>query len=224
MDSRSQETSPLDFENEDDYTLLEWIALGNEDFEASRAAWSVFYKRHVDYMYEILRVPAQSLGYSDAAADLTAATFVKVFESAARTFRAGESQNDDQRRCHVRAWLGAIANRILLEWLGDNQTVQEKHLAEEYWAHRAAQEPCGDTWETQLVRNAMEQQLNEREQYILRYSYQYYDPETKRVRLTHAALNILADRLATTPENIRQIRHRSLQKLKPAIASAIANR
>ena len=88
-------------------------------------------------------------------------------------------------------------------------------LEQDQWQHvagrGAAREP--DPARLQRVRAAVES-LTEREQMVLRVTFQWYEPGREHQRLPNDVTAELANTLQTTPENLRQIRRRALAKLR----------
>jgi RNA polymerase sigma factor (sigma-70 family) len=61
--------------------------------------------------------------------------------------------------------------------------------------------------------------LSEKEQRVLRTTFQYYQPGKQHQRLPNDVAEDLAKELGTTSDNVRQIRHRALEKIKEYIKS-----
>ena len=55
--------------------------------------------------------------------------------------------------------------------------------------------------------------LTEREQLVIRTTFQWYRPEKAHQRLPNDVAGELAETLGTTPENLRQIRRRAMRKI-----------
>jgi len=49
---------------------------------------------------------------------------------------------------------------------------------------------------------------------VIRVTFQWYQPDREHQRLPNQVAKDLADTLGTTPENLRQIRHRALRKIE----------
>src|SRR5262249_10465498 len=65
-----------------------------------------------------------------------------------------------------------------------------------------------------LVRDALQHVLDDREREILRVWFFWYDPTRANQCLPDDVVQDLAERFDTTPENVRQVRRRALKKLE----------
>jgi DNA-directed RNA polymerase sigma subunit (sigma70/sigma32) len=64
--------------------------------------------------------------------------------------------------------------------------------------------------------------LNEKEQDVIRTTYLWNAPGKDYQKLPASELAALAQRCATTPDNIRKIRERAMKKLKSALEPVMA--
>ncbi len=71
------------------------------------------------------------------------------------------------------------------------------------------------------VRQAIES-LTEREQMVIRVTFQWYEAGQEHQRLSNEVCADLAAALHTTPENLRQIRRRALRKIEAHVRPRIA--
>jgi len=210
-----------DFRADTDYDLLEIMTWQQLDPEASREAWAEFYRRHVAYLYRVCRRFAHSLGGDAAAEDLTAETFRRVYESAARTFKPGTSKDPDAIVRHVRAWLGTIAQNLAKDALRNDES-HEGHLTQEHWQDIPDRPAPTDSPRAKRLWLTMQNVLTERERDVLHVTFQWYDPKRPNQRLPNEIAAELAARWGTSSENIRQIRKRALRKLEAALAPEVA--
>lgn len=198
-----------------------------------QAAQAEFYSRHVGYVYAaLLKQPARLrrvIGVS--AEDVVQDTFNRAFQRA-HTFDAAGISDPDHLRRRTRAWLGRIANNLLIDALRKSSEVADSPTLElmesavdpdrqpesrrsDPGAHSTARPPHPRT-PTQRMHAAFER-LSDREQDVLRVSAMYYRAGDHQ-RLPNAAAHDLATRWGTSNENVRAIRSRALKKLKAALA------
>jgi RNA polymerase sigma factor (sigma-70 family) len=121
----------------------------------------------------------------------------------------------------VRGWFGKIAANILRNLLKNHAT--EHAQDEEAWERileTVEGSKSNDEHDTpelntkrKLIAEALET-LTEREQLVLRTTYQYYRIGEKFQRLPNKISHELAEQLATTPENLRKIRERALKNIR----------
>jgi RNA polymerase sigma factor (sigma-70 family) len=216
------ESPPNDLSRDADDILLAVIAR-REDQTAAREAWAEFYRRHVRYVYAVcLRAYCRLLGGEAGVEALVSDTFLAVFQRGASTFRSSGSNDPEVMRKHVRAWLGQIARRLALLHLRRERARPEDLAGAVRWRSvlPRSEEPPGAAGEdVRRVRHAMETVLSERERDVLCTRMQFYDPEKAQQRLESQTLRDLANRWQTTPDNIRQVYHRAIAKIRQAVES-----
>ncbi|MBN1554992.1 MAG: sigma-70 family RNA polymerase sigma factor [Phycisphaerae bacterium] len=200
--------------DETDAGLLVYMALAEEDAPCARTAWDVFYQRHVEYMYRVcFRAYGDLLGGQAGAADLTADVFRAAYENAHKFDPAGIT-DPERLRLRARAWMGWIARRIVQDILRSRARLGERKIELDHW-QQIADSSCASAEPSAretLVRRAVEA-LTEREQVVIRTTFQWYRPEKDHQRLPNEIADELARTLNTTPENLRQIRRRAMRKI-----------
>jgi RNA polymerase sigma factor (sigma-70 family) len=204
---------------ETDADLLIYMSLAADDAAVARAAWAELYHRHAEYLYGVcLRAYGPLLGGQAGACDLVADTFRRAYEHA-DTFDAHGIQDPDRLRLRVRAWLGRIAQRLLQTRLRGRRKLPTRLLQHEHWQEIAQprQPQARNLEEIERVRSAV-LSLSEREQMVLRVTFQWYQPDRAHQRLPNEVAADLARALQTTPENLRQIRRRALRKIRAVLA------
>ncbi len=208
-------------DDQDDADLLVYMALAEEDPDLARAAWGAFYTRHARYLHAVcLRAFGPLLGGEAGAADLVAETFRKVYRSADR-FEVRSGRDADALRLQVRAWLGRIAQRLAQDALRRRSRLAETHLEPGLWQQTPGPTPtpAGNEAMIDRVRSIVEQ-LPERQQIVLRATLQWYRPDADHQRMPADAVADLARTLNTTPENLRQLRRRALQRVETELREA----
>lgn len=208
--------SEFDPQKETDEDLLVFMSWNADHPEAANAAFSEFYERHVRYFYAVcLDAYANDIGH-DGVEDLVQETFWRAFEKSA-TFTPLGGDDDEGATRRVRAWLGKIAFRLALTAVGQQKrrvrlvTGEDDRIESSPDRHVPRREL---TDQEELVRRGMADALNEREREVLTSFASYYDPESDHQYPPDGVIAGLCERLATTEENIRQIRHRALRKLR----------
>jgi len=213
-----------DLVDETDADLVVYMAMADDDPHGARAAWAEFYRRHVAYVYAVnLRAYAHLLGGEPGVCDLVSDTFRQAYEHAAKFDPGGVTDPDAMRR-RVRAWLGWIARSLARTALRARGRLPTRLLDPSQWHPVADTDPppVGPDPRIQRVRDAMAL-LTEREQIVIRVTFQWYQPDKAHQRLPNDVAADLARTLGTTPENLRQIRRRALGKIQAMLASAPAD-
>jgi len=212
---------PGDPEPSDDDLLR--IIGQKEDREAAKIAWESLYNRHVKYLLGVCR---QAYGWRlgpSAMDDLVSETFIRVYETAAASYRPGAMADPDLRRQQVRAWLAAIAGHIALGLLCGRKIDAPIHLNQDEWQDVAhvSSEP-----ESKLVAEVcrvMHLVLTDKEQDVIRSTFLWNTPARDFQRMPESELVELASRYGTNATNIRKIRERALKKLRDALAPFMAS-
>ena len=107
-----------------------------------------------------------------------------------------------------------MAQRLAQDVLRGRRRLAAKELPAEAWQDvPPPARPVADPERTRAVRAAIET-LSPREQTVLRVTMQWYQADKDNQRLPNDVAAELAATLATTPENLRQIRRRAMRKVK----------
>lgn len=191
----------------DDVDLLEAMHRGDS------VAWGKFYRRHVRYLYKILRRGrfGGALG-EDAVEDLVQNTLLRAFEHAG-TFRRSMCRNPEDPRAGVRAWLGRIAQNLVY----DRYRAEGLEVAvpEPLELTATGCDPPGalESRALRAMRRALPR-LSEREQEVLLATMEYRITGDEGSSLPPGVAKQLADQLGVTTTHLRQIRLRALRKLR----------
>jgi RNA polymerase sigma factor (sigma-70 family) len=203
----------------DDAELLFRIANIRAGSEAARAAQSIFYRRHVRYLYAVVvKRCGRVLHLSSLSAeDLVQDSFHRAF-SRASTFRRDGITDPERVRTRARAWLGRIAQRLLADSLADSHEISDSPYLERLSSndHNDDEELTTGSPKLELVCRALDS-LSEREQDVLRVSALYQRVGETHQRLPNAVATELAARWNTTSDNIRAIRSRAMKRLRAAV-------
>lgn len=204
-----------EFDNHDDEELLEYMVLRNEDPALSMEAYGEFYKRHVNYLYNVcLRKHFDYIG-EEKVMDLVQNTFKQAFEKA-KTYKPIKDKGTD--RMQVRAWLGKIAENIYIDAIRNENKIRYVRLSDEQWENQpeiTKTQPLSPSQE--LLLKTIEDCLSERELEVLRLTADFYKPESKNQYTQRGEIEGLAKRFQTTSENIRQIRSRARKKVEKCL-------
>ncbi len=217
-----QTRSEASFANETDVDLMGYMSMRDEDPATARKAWGEFYKRHVDYLHGVChRAYGYVLDGSAGVGDIVAETFHRAYRKA-ELFDAGGIEDPIRIRRRTRAWLGRIAQRLVLDTLRNAQRLPTYQFKTETWENIADQPrlPPRDDGLIRQVRNAIAQ-LSEKEQVVIRVTFEWYQPGREHQRLPNEVVTDLAKTLETTPENLRQIRRRALSKIRALLEQQV---
>ena len=198
---------------ETDGDLLCLIGWAEDGPEEAKAAFEEFYNRHVESLYAACyrtyrgRLP---VGYS--VQDLVVDTFARAAERG-QTYDVGTAKDGADRRLRTEGWLLAIAHSVV----GDSYRGRfpvEVQLPDEGWQCRAFTDRPVDSAETKLVRQAIDDVLDDREREVILVTFHWYDPDREHQRLPNEVAAELAAQLGTTTDNLRKIRAKAVRKVK----------
>ncbi|MFN0279335.1 MAG: hypothetical protein ACKVRN_12130 [Pyrinomonadaceae bacterium] len=229
MQTETKLLAVTDFGGETNYSLIEYIALADDD---ASTAWGEFYSRHVAFVFKRLKKAYSGVFDEMCLQDLATETFIRV-RGGAHTFKPINGLSPEQQTYHARAWLGRIARNIV------NSEIKDQEGLELIYADDI-DEDGNDSWDIVsfddykrkgLDKEKLEeklsdkmllmieafQTLNDQQQYVLRVTFDYDMPGREHQRLPNKISRLLAEALNTTPENIRQIRRRARIKIKEYI-------
>jgi RNA polymerase sigma factor (sigma-70 family) len=207
--------SPEGFAKETDVDLMGYMSMCKEDPLAAREAWAEFYRRHVGYLYGVCRRAYEHILTGDTGiGDIVEETFHRAFRKA-ELFDANGIDDPVRIRHRTRAWLGRIAQRLVLDMLRGAQRLPTSTFETEAWEN-IPEQPVLSSRDDILIRQVRDalDQLSEKEQIVIRVTFEWYQPGNKHQRLPNGVVADLAETLETTPENLRQIRRRALNKIR----------
>ena len=192
-----------------------YMSMSDDDATAAQDAWAEFYGRHVNYLHAVcVRAYGDVLNGDTGVGDLVAEAFRRAFRGA-HLFRADDGEDPVRQRRRSRAWLGRIAQRLFQDTLRRRRRLETVHLDTAAWQQMPEPETPQST-DGEVVARVREalSQLSAKEQTVIRVTFQWYQPGKTHQRLPNDVAADLAGSLQTTPENLRQIRRRALQKIR----------
>jgi len=205
--------------DETDNGLLKLMAGRSKDETWADAAFCEFYARHKAYMWTVCKNVVEDLNGDAWVEDIFVQTFERAYEKA-KTFKLPSGVSPASATRLVRGWLGTIAANLLRCLLRNHECeyAQDQDGWEKIRNSIGGPEADGEQEETnfcaerKLIGEALEA-LSEREQLVLRITFQYHRVGERFQRLPNKVSQELAQQLATTPENLRKIRERALTKV-----------
>jgi RNA polymerase sigma factor (sigma-70 family) len=201
--------------------LLSLIAARESDQALADQAFTEFYNRHRDCVFHIACKATNGLLDDDEKHDLVQETFIKAYEKA-HTFKGLACGDVVQERKWTRAWLGRIANNLLVDRLRKKKDVlllsydDERVKVQAEWVRLTARLPKSS--DHHLVHEALEQ-LNEKEQRILRLAALNYSPGDNELRIPEADLAELSQTYNVSKDSIRQTKKRAKEKVRKYLES-----
>jgi RNA polymerase sigma factor (sigma-70 family) len=199
-----------------DELLLNLIANRDTDRALVNEAFTEFYNRHKRYVFLTAGKMANGLFDNDEKSDLAQETFIKAFEKA-HTFKGNGSDDPTQERRWTRAWLGKIANNLIIDKIRKKKGIQLLSYDDEMLKPEAELKRAGANLpmssERRLVQEAMGQ-LTEKEQQILWLAALNCSPGDKELRIPDSDLDELATTYNVSKASIRQTKKRAKDKVK----------
>ncbi|HKQ79612.1 MAG TPA: sigma-70 family RNA polymerase sigma factor [Blastocatellia bacterium] len=196
--------------------LLSLMAKRNDDLALADQAFTEFYNRHRDYVFRVACKAAIGLLDDDEKSDLAQETFIRAYEKS-HTFKGKIFDDATQERKWARAWLGKIANNLLIDKLRKKKGAlllsydDEKVRREAEWKRVDASLPKSSGHG--FVQEALEL-LAEKERQILRLAALNYSPGDKELRIPESDLDELAKTYNVSKDSIRQTKKRAKEKVR----------
>jgi len=212
---KGQSHRKISFSEDTDVDLMGYMSMRDEDPATARDAWAEFYKRHAEYLYGVCYRAYSHILVGDAGvADIVSETFCRAYRRA-KLYHAAGIKDSDRIRRRTRAWLGRIAQRLVLDVLRGAQRMPTYQSKTDEWESipEKSDLPPRDEKLIRQVEDAMKQ-LTEKEQTVIRITFEWYRPGQPHQRLPNDVVADLAETLETTPENLRQLRRRGMAKIR----------
>lgn len=207
--------------------LLAVMSIQKHAPEQARAAWGALFERHRRYLFAVVSRSYGTFLGEDGTVDLVCDTFRRAFEWAGRQadpdeVRARFAANDsDSTRRRVLGWLGAIAEQLFRDRYRAESAAKDEFVQFlDQW--KASQDHPAEAGDSTLLAHlqAALALLNAPEAEALRASLPWYDLESRMFSVPRGEAARLAAALGTTPENLRQRRHRAIKRIEAHFAQA----
>jgi RNA polymerase sigma factor (sigma-70 family) len=196
--------------------LLSLMANRYIDQALAEQAFTEFYNRHRGYLFRTACKMANGLFDDDEKFDLVQETFIRAYEKA-HTFKGAALDDTTQEQRWARAWLGKIANNLLIDKMRKKKGIlllsydDERVRSEAELKRAVAGLPRSS--DQRLVQEALER-LTEKEQRILRLAALNYLPGDKELRIPDSDLDELATTYNVSKASIRQTKKRAKEKVR----------
>jgi RNA polymerase sigma factor (sigma-70 family) len=203
-----------DWNAERDDELLAYMACGEE--EERHDAFEAFYERHKQYLYGICHSVLKSFGRGIVEVDdLFQATMLKARDGA-DTFRTEGETDRETLEDMVDAWLGRIAENVLIDWLRRRPSVVplDAELSErlELEGNGGTEFKNENDEEHELIREAVES-LSPKEQAVIWTDSLFYE-RRKHKRIPSDELDEIVSTLGMTKDSFRKTRERARKKIR----------
>ena len=206
-----------------DFDLIRRMADQKSDFAAAKHAWECFYVRHRRILMYICNSDHGYLLGQDDVKDIVHDTFLKAFTRAA-SFNFLESCEPAVQEKKCRAWLATIATNTVRDRFRGQPEISILDATELEQIESPLQENS-DEMAPEPVRlsllNAGFAGLSEIEQTVLRATMSWWRPGEKYQRMPNAAMQELSRQIDKSPENIRKIRSRAVEKLEKYVSENV---
>jgi RNA polymerase sigma factor (sigma-70 family) len=185
-----------------DEDLLFMVSLQNENEKEAKEAFGILYGRHIQFLWNSCHKVCRD---SELAKDVIQNTWMAIYKS---------SHTYDAKKSSVKTWMSIIAKNKMLDIVkGETEFVP---LNEDFYSiSNDEDEAIITSPEKEKLDNALNS-LSERDKDILLTYMQYSDGNK---HLPDEVISELCQRYNTLPATLRQIKKRSLDKMKEMITS-----
>lgn len=211
-----------DFHAEGEEDLLAWMAMRDTAPEYAKEACAEFYGRNLNYVYTVIRRVWGDVLDEDTIDDLVKETFGRVYEKA-DTYTACGTADALGRQLNVLGWVSAIARNIVADYFRDENTqleliddwgpLETRIAPRQYGTMSADARRAGEALEA----------LPPREHAVILATIEHLNVGAENQRLPNGEVQKLARTFQTTDVNIRQIRKRTLAKIRQHVEDGRAS-
>lgn len=200
--------------NEDLADLFLSMAMKEDNRLDSEKAFTVFYNRYKNYLYTIVKNACKSWEmYSDELVeDVFENTFLTIYTKA-ENFMVIEDIPFERQEKRMKSWLGKIAKNEMLQLLRQFKIDKDKikYTDDLTFLDDVKEEVNSQASDDILLAEKALQTLSERDRNIL-VTYLMFEDGNK--KLPSNEIQRLADMWNVHPDNMRQIKKRSMTKLE----------
>ena len=204
----------------DDFTDFELLRqMADSDAGIAREAWATFYVQHQLFLHRTcLCDHAWSLGV-ETVKEIVQDTFVKAFKSAP-SFDTSETCEPEVQQRKVRAWLSQIAENLIRDRFRGQPEIDlvDEGEIDALSDNEPRHNDLPESEKLRLLRLGFES-LSDVEQTVLRATMFWWRAGERYQRMPNSAVQQLSEQTGKTPENIRQIRIRAMNKLEDFVRS-----
>ncbi len=190
------------------------MAMKEEDRQNAEKAFTEFYNRYKSFLFTVIKKACKSWEmYGDELIETVFEnTFLIVFDKA-ETFLKLDDIPFERQEKRTKAWLSQIAKNEMLQLLRQYRIDKDKveFTDDLSFIERGEEETEEIISDDILLAEKALQSLNERDRNIL-VTYLMYEDGNK--KLPSSEIQKLADMWGVLPDNMRQIKKRSLAKLE----------
>ena len=190
------------------------MAMKEEDRQNAEKAFTEFYNRYKSFLYTVIKKACKSWEmYGDELIETVFEnTFLTVFDKAESFLKLDDIPFERQEK-RMKSWLSQIAKNEMLQLLRQYRIDKDKveFTDDLSFVERMEDETEEIISDDILLAEKALQTLNERDRNIL-VTYLMYEDGNKKLPSTE--IQKLADMWGVLPDNMRQIKRRSLAKLE----------
>jgi RNA polymerase sigma factor (sigma-70 family) len=200
-----------------DFELVRRMADERANFAEARDAWGYFYVRHHRFLSRVCMSDHRYVLGVEKVKDIVNQAFLKAFERA-RTFDHAEDCPTAVQERKSRGWLVQIAENLVHDGFRNQPEVSllddgEIEQLPVTTTGERDDNPVPESERLKLLKAGF-MLLSDVEQTVLRATMFWWQGDQQHQRMPHTALLELSKQIGKSPENIRQIRARSVKKLE----------
>ena len=198
--------------NEVDEDLLVIISMDDVG-EDRELAFNEFYRRYAPFTWSYISQIGRHTLSEEECQDIFDRTFVNVFSYCGSFDTQGETDPAIIRK-KIRGWLARIVKTEVKNYLSEGRHIPQQAIDNYQKMVESTLSKSTTTYPKQILQEALAQ-LSERDQHVFLTYWQFYEPgQASQARnLPYDVLDELCQRYQTSKANIRQIIHRSFEKV-----------
>lgn len=199
-------------DDDSDEDLLVIISMKDE-IDARTSAFDTFYNRYAGFLWEYIDRPSNVILSEDEKRDIFNRSFMNVYDYSGSFELRGES-NPEIIGKKIRGWLIAIVKTQVKALLSNGRFITDEEVLNYKKMVQASKFPAQPTYSGEVLSKALSS-LSERDQHILLTYWEFHEPGQgdQSKNLPQPVLESLCERYDTSKANVRQIVHRSYNKV-----------
>lgn len=204
-----------------DEELIRKIRDKERDVSSAKRAFTVFYDRHVQFVFRCVRsANKQLVGYGLGTDDIVEETFAKVWLCGADSYSLPGSLSSDAAYLRTRQWLASIACNLVKDRLRSRKQVLPVDPGENEELFAAEPPSPAAATHVQLMQ-VVASCLSERDAAIVWFKSGYYDREARQSQPPPEELKAFCKEWNIEPPALRKAYERALTTIREALSRSL---
>lgn len=201
-----------------DEELIRKIRDKEDDFRSAEEAFTIFYERHVQFLYRcVVNAERRLVGFGIGAEDIVIETFEKLWRGATTSFSQAPGLSPDDASLRAKKWLTSIACNLIKDKLRSRKHVLpfDPGENEELFAEGVN---CDSALAHLQLVELVTSTLSERDAAVVWFKIRHYDPDTRQSQPPAEDLGAFCLKWQLSPAALRKAYGRAIAALRSALS------